>query len=202
MTQPFSIGEALRFGWQKTRAHSGVLFQAMVAFFALQVATSIVQRVLEGTLEGFFALLGLSVLGVFVGTGFTLITLKIAKGETATLRDLLPPGKLVWKYFCASAVSGILILVGLILFIIPGLYLMLRFAMVRFAILDGAEIMGSLDASAQATKGVKGRLLLFFLALLGINILGAVALLVGLLVTVPVSAIAYAHVYLKLKNRA
>jgi uncharacterized membrane protein len=81
-------------------------------------------------------------------------------------------------------------------------YLSLRYSMARFAVVDGEGITDSLRKSAQETKGVKWHLLGFFLALIGLNILGAVALLVGLLVTLPVSAIAYAHVYLKLKNRA
>ncbi len=202
MTSHFSIGEALRFGWDKTRAHSGLLFQAMVALFAVQVASSIVEEVLKYSVQGVLAMLALGIASVILGTGFTVITLKLAKGEHATYKDLIPPGTLVWTLFCASVLTGLMVVGGLILLIIPGIYFLVRFSMVRFAVVEGAGIMESLTKSSEMTKGVKWRLLGFLLAMMGLNILGAIFFLVGLLVTVPVSAIAYAHVYLKLKKQA
>ena len=41
----------------------------------------------------------------------------------------------------------------------------------------------------------------FFLVLLGLNILGALAFLIGLLVTIPVSGMAMAVLYDRLRNR-
>lgn len=201
MKSSFSIEEALRFGWTKTRAHSGLLFQIMLTLFAVQVAGSIVDKVLHDTLEGFFALMALNIIGLFLGVGFTLITLKLARGEHAAYRDIWPSLKLVWHYFCATAVSGLLIVLGLILLIVPGIYLLLRYSMVRFAILDGSGITDSLRKSAAMTKDIKWKLLGFFIVLVALNILGVLLLLVGLLVTIPVSAIAYAHVYQKLNSR-
>lgn len=199
---PFAIGESIKFGWHKTRTHSGVLFQGMLALFALQVMSSIVDKVLKDTVEGFLAMLALTVVSVIVGAGFTVITLKLAKGEHASYKDLVPQGALVWHYFCASVLAGLLCVLGLLALIVPGVYLLLRFSMVRFAILEGSGITQSLKKSSELTVGVKWRLLGFFLALIGLNVLGALALLIGLLITVPVSAIAYAHVYLALKHRA
>jgi len=201
MNMPFSIGESLRFGWDKTRAHSGVLFQAMLALFAIQIASSIVEKVLGNTLEGFLATIALGVVSVIIGTGFTVITLRLARGEATSYRDLIPKAQLVWTYFLASLLSGLIIFGGLILLVIPGIYFMLRFSMVRFAVIDGAGVMESLRTSSALTDGIKWKLLGFILALIGLNILGALALLVGLLVTVPISAIAYAHVYDKLKHK-
>jgi len=45
-------------------------------------------------------------------------------------------------------------------------------------------------------------LFIFFLILVGLNLLGAVCLGVGLLVTVPMSGLAMAHVYRTLKPKA
>ncbi|MEK7109450.1 MAG: DUF975 family protein [Patescibacteria group bacterium] len=204
----FSIGDALQFGWHKTRDHSGLLFQVVLALFALQVASAIVQKVLEDTLLGIGVSLVLAIMGVIVGAGFMVIVLKLAQGHAAHYRDLVPPATLVWYFFCATVVSGFLILLGFIALIIPGIYLALRFSMVRFAILDlpaqagGAGITESLHRSGRLTRGHKWHLLWFFLTLAGMNIIGLLLLYVGLLVTVPVSGLAWAHVYLKLKNKA
>lgn len=202
MYPSFSIAEAFQFGWRKTRAHSGVLFQGMLALFAVEILSSIVEKVLGRTVEGILASVLLAIVGAILGAGFTLITLKLARGTHATYRDLIPEASVVWPFLLASALAGLIILGGLILLIIPGLYFLARFAMVRFAVLDGASVRESLKRSSALTEGVRGRILLFVLAAIGLNIVGAIFFLVGLLVTVPVTAIAHAHVYLKLKNRA
>jgi uncharacterized membrane protein len=43
-------------------------------------------------------------------------------------------------------------------------------------------------------------LLLLFLALLGLNLLGVVALLIGIFVTVPITMLAFAHAYRTLNS--
>ncbi len=201
MTHTFSIRESLRFGWEKTRLHSGLLFKVLITLFAVQVGNSIASKVLEGTLEGFFAIVLFAIVGLALGAGFMRIALKIAKHESPTYADILPPLGMVWEYALASFLTGLIILGGLILLIIPAIYFAIRYMFVRFAVLEGAGITGSLRASAKMTLGVKWKLLGFSLAMIGINILGALAVMVGLLVTIPVTLIAYAHIYTVLKKR-
>lgn len=200
MTHTFSIKEAIRFGWHKTRDNSGVLFQALLVLFALQVVSAIVQRVLEHTVLGFIATIALTVVGVFVGTGLTVMSLKIARNEHTELRDIWPNGRLVWHYFLASCLAGIIILGGCILLIIPGIYFALRYAFVKYAVIDGASVTDSLGKSAVLTKDIKWKLLGFAIVLGLLNLLGFVVLVVGLLVSIPVSIIAVAHVYNTLKH--
>jgi len=201
-----SVSDAIEFGWQKTRQHSGLMFKIMLTFFALQVVSAIVDAVLGDTFLGFLAMVALTITGIMIGAGFTKISLHIAKEHAAHYLDLMPPAHTVWYYFCATAVAGVAIVMGFILLIIPGIYLLVRLSMVRFAILDmhsgarGESIMQSLYHSGQITRGHFWKLLLLFLVLVGINILGFAFLYVGLLVSVPVSALAYAHAYTQLKK--
>jgi uncharacterized membrane protein len=197
---PFSIRESLSFGWGKTEKYSGLLFRALLTLFALQVAQELVGKVLGDTLIGVLAALALCIMGAVLGIGFIRITLKIAKGQrTVKYADLLPPTALVCNYLLASLLAGLLIVLGLIFFIIPGIYLALRFSMVRFEILEGAGVFESLRNSAALTKGVKWKLLWFLIVCGILNALGMLFLMVGLLVTVPVTMLAYAHVYEKLR---
>ncbi|HVV15086.1 MAG TPA: hypothetical protein VHD55_01655 [Candidatus Paceibacterota bacterium] len=198
MESAFSIKESFAFGWQKTREHSGLLFGAMLTIFALQVAQALVTATLMDQLIGVLALVAVLAAECVAGVGFVLIMLKIAKGERAQYADILPPVRLVWTYLLASLAAGLLILLGFVLLIIPGIYLSLRFSMVRFAVLEGAGVKESLKKSGAMTRGVKWKLLGFLLLCGLVNMLGAILLMVGLLVTVPVSTIAYAHVYRKL----
>ncbi len=79
-------------------------------------------------------------------------------------------------------------------------YLGLRYSFARMAAVDGMGINESMRESSKLTAGVKIDLLLFGLAIVGINILGFIALLIGLLVSIPVSLFATFFVYLKLKE--
>jgi uncharacterized membrane protein len=201
MQSHFSIGESLHFGWSKTKVHSRLLFQVVITLFAIEVASAIVGRVLAHTLVGFVAQVALFIVMFYVGVGLIVIALKIARGEPAAYGDLLPSTSLVLRYFLAGLLVGMLIALGLVLLIIPGVYLLVRYSMVRFAIIDGASVTDSLRTSAELTQGARWHLLGFLLVVIALNIAGAILLLVPLLVTVPVTMIAYAHVYQQLLGR-
>ncbi len=53
----------------------------------------------------------------------------------------------------------------------------------------------------QITEGVRLRLLVFVLLFLGLNLVGAVACLVGLFVTIPVTMMAAAYIYRRLEQQ-
>jgi uncharacterized membrane protein len=198
---PFLIGEAIRFGWHKTRAHSGLVFQVVLTLFALQVAHSIVGKVLLSSIQGFVAMVVLSAMSIVLTTGATVIALKIARGTRTAYRDIIPPLDVVIRYFLSALIAGIAILIGLILLVVPGIYLMLRYSMVRFAAIEASGAIEALRESGRLTRDVKGKIFLFLLTLLALNLAGALLFFVGLLITVPISMIAYAHVYEKLRSR-
>jgi uncharacterized membrane protein len=195
----FSILEALEFGWQKTREHSGLLFQVMLTFFALQVVQQIVAKTIGHTLLGVLAVLALGVLSIVLSAGFTVVLLRLVDGTPAHYHDLFPWNRMVLRYFLSSLFAAIITIVGFCLLIVPGIYFMLRFSMARFIVTEGARPLESLRTSTAVVQGHKWHLLGFLLVLLGINIVGAILLLVGLLVSVPVSMLAWTHVYRKLQ---
>jgi uncharacterized membrane protein len=81
--------------------------------------------------------------------------------------------------------------------------MMLRLWFVGFVLVD--ERVGPIDAiqrSWDITRGHTMDLLAFFIVLVGLNLLGLICLVVGLLVTIPVSGLAIAHVYRELKPRS
>lgn len=196
----FTVGEALRFGWLKTKEHSGLLFKVMLALFALEVAQQILNRTIEGTLIGALASIALAVLSIVMSAGLCVITLRLARGKAAHFGDLFPWSRMVWLFFLASLLMWLAIVGGLILLIIPGIVILIRLSFVRYAVVDGMGPVEGLKRSWAMTRGHWWHIFGFVLAMLGLNIVGAMLLLVGLLVTVPVSMMAWAHVYLKLKE--
>ncbi|MCC7500551.1 DUF975 family protein [Candidatus Nomurabacteria bacterium] len=98
----------------------------------------------------------------------------------------------------AIVASSIVVLIA----VLVAVYFALRFSMGQYAIIEGARVIESLRKSWRMTRGAMGKLVLFLLAFGLLNILGVIPLGLGLLVTIPLTSLAMAHVYLKLKHRS
>jgi uncharacterized membrane protein len=142
-------------------------------------------------------------LQIIVGIGFIRISLRFCdreKGEYADLFSCLP---LFFPYLLASILYGLIVVGGMILLVIPGIIWAIKYMFFSYLMVDRrVGPMEAIKGSSAITKGVKGKLFLFLLALMGINLLGAMALLIGLLATIPTSMLATAYVYRKLAGRA
>lgn len=199
MQEVFSIGEALSFGWTKLKENSAVLLSGSVIIFALNLISSWASKSFE---DGGFGIIGLLLViaSIIVSIGYMIISLKVSRGEAVSIKDIIPPGKIGFNVFLVSILAGIIVVAGLILLIIPGIYLALRFMMTSYAVVDGAGIKESFSRSTHLTDGHKWQLLGFCIVLCLVNILGAIPFGLGLLVTTPITAVAAAHVYNKLKH--
>ena len=225
MEHTLSIEESLRFGWAKTKEHSGIIFQVLLTLIALQMVQQVVMRLFNGMPEGTVDTAILFVLSVLLGIGFTRITMLITEGKHARYQDIIPPIGLAVAYAGATILAGLITLLPLVgalvlsvvaytllpytaatvvsavvvaAALVAAVYFILRYALVRFAILDDVGMVKSLRTSALATRGRKWWLLGFFITLILINLLGVMLLFVGLLLTVPISMFAFALVYVKL----
>lgn len=98
-----------------------------------------------------------------------------------------------------AIIVGILVAItGIVLLI----YLGVKLQFYSYLIVDkNYGPLASLKKSSQITKGVVGKLILLSLAIIGINILGFLALVVGLFLTVPTGMAAVVYVYRKLLSQ-
>ncbi len=64
-----------------------------------------------------------------------------------------------WRLFAARFFAGIHILLGLCCFVLPGIYLLLRYAFIdAVVVLEGAGPGQALKRSAELTRGIRGRI--------------------------------------------
>jgi uncharacterized membrane protein len=202
--EKFSISEALTYGWNTFKTQIG-FFLGLVFVLALLtvVPDLIVARVTErGTAIAFILTLIIRLIGLFLGMVATRIALDIydnGSADLSHLSDLLP---LLPSYFVGKLLYGIIVLVGLILLIIPGFILAYMFLYVGYLIVD--RRLGPIDALQESrviTNGVKLDLFLFSLVVGVLNLLGAICLLIGLFVTIPVTLMASTFVYRRLSPK-
>lgn len=107
-------------------------------------------------------------------------------------------GKIV-TYILMALLYGIIVTVGFIFFIIPGIYFAIRLQFApAFIVQENSGVIDSLKMSWNITKGNIGQLFLLWLAMTGICILGFIVLIIGIFVAVPVVYMMYCYTFRKL----
>ncbi|MEX0587180.1 MAG: DUF975 family protein [Patescibacteria group bacterium] len=200
----FSISEALAFGWDVTQKNFFLILSLLVVAFLGPSLVSKLAGLVRDTFPIFALLLDLGgwVLGVILQIGLVNVSLKFADGKKPRMADLFSTYPMFFNYLLASIIYGLIVLAGTILLIVPGVVWAIQFWPYVYVLVGKkVGVLESLDRSSKMTAGVKGQLFLFLLALLGINLLGALALAVGLLVSIPVTMVASAWVYRRLSDR-
>lgn len=200
----FGIGEAIKFGWEKFKAHFLFLWLTLGVVVLISIVTSSLEKAVE---HEEFILLVVSLISIFVTMllelGLIALYLKLMDtDQEGKIAELFSQYRLFWRYLGGTILYVVMVIFGLILLIIPGIYLALKYQFFVYLLVDkNMKVFEALQTSARMTAGEKWQLLGLSLALLALNIAGALALLIGLLVTIPVSALAYVYVYRKLSKR-
>lgn len=200
----FSMEEALRFGWETLKKYPAFLAGVVLLLALINYTPFLISNFAREKVGDYFFPIQIvfTILQVILNMGILRITLLYVDGEQAEPHDLFACAHLFFRYFVASFAFVLLVVLGLMLFIIPGVVLALKFQFYDYFIIDkNAGIMESIERSGKITEGGLMDLFLFTLALFGINLLGALVLGVGLLISMPVSMLARAHVYRQLEAK-
>jgi len=199
-TKPhFSKKEAISYGFKLAKEN---LFFFIILFVIVMLVSGVMAVLRIVTLHLVVASLVLGfmqlVVNLIIGIGIINICLKFLDNRKPKYKDLFYYKPIV-NYVLASIVEGFIVFVGFLLLIIPGIFFALRLQYTCYLVID--KNLGPIEAIKTSWKITRGNAwnLFFFGILLGlINILGALCLLVGLFITVPLSMLATAFVYRKL----
>ncbi len=127
-----------------------------------------------------------SIISVFFMLGATRIGLRIVDGKPFDLGMLFSGGEFLLKGFVAYILYWAMIVIGLVLLIVPGIIVIVRFGMYQNAIVDkNMGIIESLGYSWNLTKGNGLNLFVILLFSICVIIAGCLALIVGLLFAYP-----------------
>jgi len=203
-TQGLPLGESVGFGWNTLKAHGLFLVGVTLAAWGTPTFIGWAGDIAfdSGIQEFGMWLIEFAVSSTFC-LGLAKIYLRFRDGEVAVFENLFDILPRLHVYIGAAVIAAIAVLMGLILFVVPGIIFLIRLWFVGFVIVD--EEVGPLDAiqrSWDITRGYTLDLFLLFILLCGLNLLGAMCLGVGLLATLPISGLALAFVYRTLKPRA
>ncbi len=198
--QTFSIKESYKRAWELWKANKGLMTFATVISLILGSFRNPEQHGRYGA--SIIVAVILFIIAVLVKIGMTKLFLKVVDGQHTNWKEIFKHGNLFIVYLCTSILFGLGLIIGTILLIIPGIYFALTYFFAPVIVIDQKiGIINAFKKSKEMTKGTKWKLLGFMIVLVLTNILGALVFVVGLLVSIPVSSLAFMHVYRKLSAR-
>jgi uncharacterized membrane protein len=201
---PFSATDAIGYGWKGFTANIGPL---ILIGLVLLVASALSNWLSQGFESWLLTIIG-SVLGAFISLvislGLIRAALAILDGGRPSVEQLVST-KDIGPYIIASLLVALVVTVGLVLCIIPGLIAGFLLQFYGYAIIDRksdsvttapqSSPTGAMRASFEVAAANVGPLILLAVLCFLLNLAGALLCVVGLLVSVPVTAIAIAYAW-------
>jgi len=213
---PFAVGEAVSYGWRKVTSNLGPWILVALIFIAVNVAWNLVTGGFDQFTDAYdfgdtnlaavtgitFTSVLLSVVGTVISylvtAFFTRGALDESTGRRPDVAAFFRIGNVV-NVLLAALIVGVLTSIGLVLCILPGIAVAIFSAFVYYFTLDqGQDAITAVRSSWSLVAKNFGSVFLLLLALLGINILGAIPFGLGLFVTIPLSYVAVAFAYRRL----
>lgn len=202
----FDYGEPVKFAWGKVKSNFGLFLgvQTLGLVVSLLILSAIVLSLIGSFDEGIPTLFFVFnfIFFVFLAVlqaGLMQVSLLIADGEEASTGDAIPGFSMFFKFFIAFILYCVIVVIGTLLFLVPGIIWSVQFMFFGYFIVD--KELGPVKAlrrSSQITKGIRADLFVFTLIIYILNLIGEMAFLVGLFVTMPMTLVALARIYRKL----
>jgi uncharacterized membrane protein len=185
------LAEFFKAGW-------GLFTQYPVGFVGFCLLYLVIQTALQAVpYVGAVAAFAVStplLLGNFI------VSAKLLQGQTPEFQDFFSGFQFFLPLLLLSLVAGLFIGIGILLLIIPGVYLIVAYMFASYLVVDrGLDFWPAMELSRCTVTPRWFSYFVFVLLVLVLNLAGAVALGVGLLVTLPLSfctmTVAYAKIF-------
>ena len=197
------MSQAVGFAWPAFRKHYRFFSVVLLTVFAAWIALEIV--VIAGQRFGIllWAIAHFAFLSFFasVEIGVVQACLELYDGNDLKIADAFAHWSLGLKFLVGQIFFLLIVVVGLMLLIVPGVYLGVRYALFGFCMAEAqaeTDLRRSFHQSAILSAGVWTGLFEVLAALLLFNVLGACLLGLGLFITVPLSALVTTGIYRQL----
>ena len=189
-----SAGTALSYGWQKFQQNVGPLLVAILIPILVQLVLSAIARAVNSSwpVGIVFEIISIA-LSAAAGIGIYRVALQITAGEPADVGKAFTYDR--WgEWIVFSVIFGLMVGVGLVLCIVPGLLVLAFFGLAPYFFLDKGMTLGeALTASRMAVR-MKGLAFPVLLSII-VGILGLIVCIVGVFVTEPIAYVAVAFLY-------
>lgn len=182
----FNISDIIDKAWEMFKSRA--LFHIGFAFLI-----STIQLAFTLYLEDFVFIYSIFLAPPLVA-GFYLVANRMSQGEYVDFQNFFDGFKYMLPLIVVNLITAIFILCGIVLFILPGIYLGVGYLFsLLFVLFGGFDFWTAMEISRKLVHTNWWKFFGFVLVLLLINIGGFLCLVVGLLVTIPLT---YLSVYI------
>ena len=197
---PFGVGSAYRHGWRKLWKYFLELFLIFIVGALLSVPSSAggwSGQDMSGI--GMMGFLGMAYTFLVAGPvelGISFAFLKAARDERAEVKDIFAAFSNYWNAVLASLLVGALVIIGLFILIVPGIFIACKLAFTPYLVVDRKmEVTEAIRESWRMTNG--HALTVFVIGLLAIplSIAGLLVMGVGIIISVMWVSLALASLY-------
>jgi uncharacterized membrane protein len=195
------VGEAVGYGWKKFQQYAVPLILIALIIGIVNIIGFGIRFATDSFFLGAILVAVFYIIGQILTIGIINASLMVTRGETPEIGKAFST-EYLGQFIVGSILYGIIVAVGLILCIIPGIIAAILLAFYGFFILDqGMSGTEALSASYNLVKDNFGRVFLVLLVAFIINAIGAFLCGIGLLVTAPICWIIVGYAYRKLNNQ-
>jgi uncharacterized membrane protein len=173
-----------------TSARSNVYYQQYGSGYSLRSTTT------SFSFVAFCLNLVNQVVGIFLNLGLIRVCLNLVSGKAVDVSQLFGEGRKLVRACIASLIFGIVFAIGLLLLIVPGVYIALRYGQFLYAIVDkDLGIKEAFEYSSTLTKDNRMSIFVYWILAVLVVIAGLLVFCVGVFVAFPIVTIASAVVY-------
>jgi uncharacterized membrane protein len=204
----FTIGDLLSEAWRRVKGTKGIIIGGFVVFYAVLLVASFL-------IGGFFGILGVvsdspmltvvveMVVGIFASAlaypfmaGINMIGIRRAADQPISFNDIFSHFGRTVPLVITAIISMLLIYLGMILLIIPGLYLAIAYMLaIPLVVERGLSPWQALETSRKAITQHWFKVFGLFLLLGLITGISAIPLGIGLVWTIPLFTVAIGILY-------
>lgn len=196
----FEIGEVISEAWNKTKGAKGTFFLAFIMTYIILIAVLVISISIEtaslGVAGTVIAQLIINLIILPICAGIFIIGIKRSANIPIKATNIFGHFNKTLKLFAAIILMQIIVIIGYLLFILPGIYLTIAYFMAMPLIVE--KNMGVWEALETSRKAITKRwfsMLLFFIVMGLIFMISSIPFGIGLIWTFPMCMIAYGIIY-------
>jgi len=188
------VGSSYSNGWQKMKKYFLELLLIIIIALVVSAPTAISQN--PGAIGSIFIFAYSLLIIEPVGYGVSFAYLKAARGNQPQAKDILEVFQNYLNAVLASILAAVIIGIGLVLLVVPGIIFACKLAFTPFLVVDRRmEAIEAIKESWRMTGGHAGKVFLIGLLAIPIAIAGLICLGVGIFPAIMWIYLAFATLY-------
>jgi uncharacterized membrane protein len=192
------IPALFKYSFQLYKKYASFVIGIMITYFVLGIVPQIyISFYAPKNPTAQSDIVGIIVLAIrlVLTLGFTKVMFYLVADRQVEVSDLINNGRIFFSYVAAWFLYYVAVIIGLLLFIIPGIYVAIRLQFYPYYIIDEGDFaFEALRKSWYATEGYLPELIVFGACFLLVNFIGVV-FIIGIIFTYPLCSMAQAVIY-------